>query len=78
MELRERALKLHKDNQGKIALQSKVPVNNKDDLTLAYTPGVAEPCLAIKADYNTQRNLPDSRLSRRPAWNRRRNPGGLD
>ncbi|VBB09207.1 Hypothetical protein LUCI_4494 [Lucifera butyrica] len=52
MELRERALKLHKDNQGKIALQCKVPVANKDDLTLAYTPGVAEPCLEIKADYD--------------------------
>ncbi|MDD4503741.1 MAG: NAD-dependent malic enzyme, partial [Clostridiaceae bacterium] len=50
--LRERALKLHKDNEGKIALYCKVPVKTKDDLTLAYTPGVAEPCMEIKKDYD--------------------------
>ncbi|AGY75923.1 NAD(P)-dependent malic enzyme [Clostridium autoethanogenum] len=47
MNLRETALKFHKDNEGKIALKCKVPVKNKEDLTLAYTPGVAEPCLEI-------------------------------
>lgn len=52
MDLKERALKLHKDNQGKIALHCKVPVRNSEDLALAYTPGVAEPCLEIKDDYN--------------------------
>ncbi|MBI6873794.1 NAD-dependent malic enzyme [Clostridium aciditolerans] len=47
MDLRERALKFHKDNEGKIALNCKVPVKNQEDMTLAYTPGVAEPCLEI-------------------------------
>lgn len=50
--LRERALKLHKDNEGKIALYCKVPVKTKDDLTLAYTPGVAEPCMEINKNYD--------------------------
>ena len=49
-DLRERALKFHSENEGKIALKCKVPVKNKEDLTLAYTPGVAEPCLKIKED----------------------------
>jgi malate dehydrogenase (oxaloacetate-decarboxylating) len=52
MDLRERALKMHKDNQGKIALHCKVPVKTREDMTLAYTPGVAEPCLEIEKDYN--------------------------
>lgn len=52
MDLKERALKMHKDNQGKIALHCKVPVKTRDDMTLAYTPGVAEPCLEIEKDYN--------------------------
>ena len=46
----ERALELHKNNQGKLAVQSKVPLHSAEDLTLAYTPGVAAPCLAIKDD----------------------------
>ncbi len=46
----EDALKLHKDYQGKLAITSKVPVETARDLTLAYSPGVAAPCLAIKAD----------------------------
>lgn len=50
--LKERALKLHKDNEGKIAVYCKVPVKTKDDLTLAYTPGVAEPCMEIYKDYD--------------------------
>ena len=52
LDLRERALKFHKDNHGKIALKCKVPVRNKEDLTLAYTPGVAEPCMEIYKDYD--------------------------
>lgn len=51
--LKERALKFHKENKGKIALKCKVPVKSKEDLTMAYTPGVAEPCLEINKDYNT-------------------------
>ena len=46
----ERALKLHKETKGKLATHSKVPLNNGDDLTLAYTPGVAAPCLEIEKD----------------------------
>ncbi len=44
---KELALKLHEKHKGKIAILSKVPLNNKDDLSTAYTPGVAEPCLHI-------------------------------
>ncbi len=47
MSLREDALKLHKENQGKIEVVSKVKVENAEDLSLAYTPGVAEPCKDI-------------------------------
>ncbi|MCY6483392.1 NAD-dependent malic enzyme [Clostridium aestuarii] len=53
MDLKEKALNLHKDNQGKISINCKVPVKNAEDLALAYTPGVAEPCLEINKDYNT-------------------------
>lgn len=52
-DLRERALKFHKDNEGKIALHCKVPVKSKEDLTMAYTPGVAEPCLEINKNFDT-------------------------
>jgi malate dehydrogenase (oxaloacetate-decarboxylating) len=48
--LREEALKMHKENQGKVGIYSKVPVHNGEDLSLAYSPGVAEPCLEIHAD----------------------------
>lgn len=48
MTLREEALKLHLDNNGKIAVVSKVPIANRHDLAVAYTPGVAEPCKDIK------------------------------
>ncbi|NLN83462.1 MAG: NADP-dependent malic enzyme [Firmicutes bacterium] len=47
MSLREDALNLHAKNRGKIEINSKVPVANVDDLSLAYTPGVAEPCKEI-------------------------------
>ena len=46
----ENALKLHKEHQGKLAIISKVPLTSREDLTLAYSPGVAAPCLAIKED----------------------------
>lgn len=45
--LRDEALHLHKSNQGKLSIQSKVSVNNAKDLSLAYSPGVAEPCKEI-------------------------------
>jgi malate dehydrogenase (oxaloacetate-decarboxylating) len=50
MDLREEALRLHKDNKGKIEVISKVKVENAKDLSLAYTPGVAEPCKEIHKD----------------------------
>lgn len=52
LSVKEKALKLHKDNQGKLEVISKVSVNTKEDLALAYTPGVAEPCLKIKENYD--------------------------
>lgn len=48
--LREEALKMHKENRGKLGVHSKVPVRNAKDLSLAYSPGVAEPCLDIYED----------------------------
>ena len=46
----KRALKAHKDWQGKIEVISRAKVTNRDELTVAYTPGVAEPCLEIQKD----------------------------
>lgn len=43
----EASLKLHKDLKGKIGIQNKMDISNKEDLALAYSPGVAQPCLAI-------------------------------
>lgn len=48
--LREDALKLHREQQGKLTVGSKVAVNNSRDLSLAYSPGVAEPCKEIHTD----------------------------
>ncbi|MGE6628906.1 NAD(P)-dependent malic enzyme [Bacillus sp. NPDC077027] len=50
MSLREEALHMHKENQGKLESKSKVPVKNAKDLSLAYSPGVAEPCKDIYDD----------------------------
>lgn len=47
MNYQEEALRLHKKHKGKLSIISKVPVKNKDDLAIAYTPGVAEPCTEI-------------------------------
>lgn len=47
MDIREEALKLHKENRGKISVVSKVEIKDSKDLSLAYTPGVAEPCKEI-------------------------------
>lgn len=63
MSLNEDALKMHKENEGKIEVISKVPVKTKNDLSLAYTPGVAEPCRQIHEDtqkvyeYTSRANL---------------------
>ncbi len=53
MSLRDEALKFHKDNQGKIAVKPKVSVTNREELALAYSPGVAEPCIEIKNNRET-------------------------
>jgi malate dehydrogenase (oxaloacetate-decarboxylating) len=50
VDLRTRALALHRENKGKVGIRSKVELKDKDDLGLAYTPGVAEPCKEIHQD----------------------------
>jgi malate dehydrogenase (oxaloacetate-decarboxylating) len=50
MSLRDEALNLHRSKHGKIAIASKVPLNDQNDLSLAYTPGVAEACKEIARD----------------------------
>ena len=50
MNFNEAALKLHEEHHGKIEVVSKVPVKTRDDLSTAYTPGVAEPCIKISED----------------------------
>ena len=50
MDLKERALKAHEQWGGKIEVVARCEVSSKEDLSVAYTPGVAEPCLAIKDD----------------------------
>ena len=57
------ALEMHRQHHGKIEVISKVALNNRDDLSVAYTPGVAEPCRQIASnpdavwDYTAKRNL---------------------
>lgn len=50
MDVKQKALELHEKHAGKITVESKVPVTNKEELSLAYTPGVAEPCRKIDAN----------------------------
>ncbi|MHC1720278.1 MAG: NADP-dependent malic enzyme [Clostridiaceae bacterium] len=52
MGIKEDALKMHKDNKGKLEIAGKVQLKTRYDLSLAYTPGVAEPCLEIAKDYD--------------------------
>ena len=52
MSLKEEALHIHRMNQGKLESKAKIPVKNAKDLSLAYSPGVAEPCKAIYDDVN--------------------------
>ena len=47
MDIREEALQAHKNHQGKLQVSSKMPLKNMHDLSIAYTPGVAEPCKEI-------------------------------
>lgn len=57
MNYQEESLKLHYEWKGKIEVISKVPVGNRDELSLAYTPGVAEPCLEIQKDVDKSYDL---------------------
>ena len=57
MDYKKESLRLHYEWKGKIEVIAKTPVNNRDDLSLAYTPGVAEPCLAIKEDVSRSYEL---------------------
>lgn len=50
MDYKKESLKKHKEYKGKIWVRSKVPLENKEDLSLYYTPGVAQPCLEIAKD----------------------------
>ena len=52
MDIRQESLKLHYEWNGKIEVISRVPISNSEELALAYTPGVAEPCLEIQKDYD--------------------------
>lgn len=52
MDIREESLKAHYEWQGKIEVVSRVSVKDRKDLSLAYTPGVAEPCMVIHNDYD--------------------------
>ena len=57
MDIRQESLKKHYEWGGKIEVVSRVPISDKMDLSLAYTPGVAEPCLEIQKDYNKSFDL---------------------
>ena len=57
MDYATESLRLHGAWKGKIEVVSRVPVNNKDQLSLAYTPGVAQPCLEIQKDMDKSYEL---------------------
>ena len=57
MDYAKESLRLHKEWKGKIKVVTRVPAENKEDLSLAYTPGVAQPCLEIQKDINKSYEL---------------------
>ena len=57
MDIREESLKKHYEWQGKIEVVTRCPIESKEDLSLAYTPGVAQPCLEIQKDINKSYEL---------------------
>ena len=57
MDIRQESLKKHYEWNGKIEIISRAPINTREDLSLAYTPGVAEPCLEINKDINKSYEL---------------------
>ncbi|MHB9939205.1 NAD-dependent malic enzyme [Clostridium sporogenes] len=50
MDIKEKSLMVHKKFKGKLSIEGKIQVKNKEDLSIAYTPGVAEPCVKISED----------------------------
>ena len=52
MDIRQQSLEKHYEWNGKIEVISRAPITNSEELSLAYTPGVAEPCLEIQKDYD--------------------------
>lgn len=52
MNKKEQALKMHAEWRGKLSVESKAKITNREELAIAYTPGVAEPCLEIARDEN--------------------------
>ena len=57
MDYKQEAMKLHSELRGKLEIKSRISIKDKESLALAYTPGVAEPCLAIKEDINRSYEL---------------------
>ncbi len=57
MDIKEESLKLHYDWKGKIEVTARCPVSNSHDLSTAYTPGVAQPCLEIQKDIDKSYEL---------------------
>ena len=57
MDIRQQSLKKHYEWNGKIEVISRAPINTREDLSLAYTPGVAEPCLEINKDVSKSYEL---------------------
>ena len=57
MDYAKESLRLHKEWKGKLEVVTRVPVANKDDLSLAYTPGVAQPCLEIQKNIDASYEL---------------------
>ena len=57
MDYAKESLRLHGEWKGKIEVVATVPVATKDDLSLAYTPGVAQPCIEINKDVNKSYEL---------------------
>ena len=57
MDYAKESLRLHEQWQGKIEVVATVPVKDREDLSLAYTPGVAQPCLEIQKDIDKSYTL---------------------
>ena len=73
MDVKEEALKKHYEWKGKIEVVSRIPIKTKEDLALAYTPGVAEPCLKIHDNSELSFEL----TRRSSGYNRRNGSAGL-